>query len=108
MTMSVFRVLSRGVLGLAAAGVLCAPAPALAQTTVDQMTCAQAQRSAAQAGRYYKRTGFGVVPIFPVFPPTNRRMCESGEYKAPQMERTRDGRCIIAYKCQQREEIWDW
>ena len=106
--MTIFlRLVSKVMLALAAAGGLADGAPAFAQTTVDQMTCAQAQRSAAQTGRYYKRTGFGVVPIFPVFPPGRRGICESGEVQAPQSERTRDGLCIVAYKCEQREEIWD-
>lgn len=106
-TTNLLRMRPAAVLGLVALGALSGPMPALAQTPVDEMTCAQAQRSAAQTGRYYKRTGFGVVPIFPVFPPTRKRMCESGEYQAPQIERTRDGRCVIGFKCEQREEIWD-
>ena len=57
-------------LALAGAALLAGTpvAPAAAQTTVDQMTCGGAIRSAAMTRRYYKRTGFGVVPIMPVFP----------------------------------------
>jgi hypothetical protein len=92
---------------LAAAAVGMPQAPARAQTTVDQMTCAQAVRSAAVSHRYYKRTGFGVVPIMPVFPFTPRMTCLWTEWAVPQVERTRDNpACEIGYKCEERDPSW--
>ncbi len=82
-------------------------APLQAQTTVDQMSCGAAIASAARAHRYYKRTGFGVVPIMPVFPFDGRNACLITEYQSRQVERTRDGaQCVIGYKCQERQEFW--
>lgn len=86
-------------LGLAAAG------PAAAQTTIDQMSCASAAQSAAATGRYYKRTGFGVVPIMPIV--TRRsasRLCLPSEWAVPQVERTRDtASCLVGYKCEESD-----
>jgi hypothetical protein len=95
--------LAAGVLALA----LLAAAPAAAQTTVDQMTCAQAIRSAATTHRYYKRTGFGVVPIMQVYPITPRTVCLWTEWAVTQVERTRDTpACVIGYKCEERDPEW--
>jgi hypothetical protein len=81
--------------------------PAAAQTPVDQMTCAQAVRSAAMSHRYYKRTSFGIVPIMPVFPFTPRTTCLWTEWAVPQVERTRDNpACAIGYKCEERDPEW--
>ena len=96
-------------LALAGAALLAGTpvAPAAAQTTVDQMTCGGAIRSAAITRRYYKRTGFGVVPIMPVFPYAGRTVCGITEWEVPQVERTRDTpRCVIGYKCQERDDFW--
>jgi hypothetical protein len=91
-----------------AAGGALVPAGAVqAQVTVDQMTCSQAVRSAAASHRYYKRTGFGVVPIMPVFPFAPRTTCLWTEWAVPQVERTRDNpACAIGYKCEERDPTW--
>lgn len=84
-------------------------APAAAQTTVDQMTCATAARSAAASGRYYKRTGFGVVPIMPIVTRAGAaRLCQPSEWAVPQVERTRDSSaCVVGYKCEEADP-YDW
>lgn len=89
--------------GLALAGTLAGPV--LAQTTVDQMTCADASRSAIASGRYYKRTGFGVVPIMPIVSRLGAtRQCLPSEWAVPQVERTRDtAACLIGYKCEEAD-----
>lgn len=82
-------------------------APASAQTTVDRMTCSAAINTAARTRRYYKRTGFGVVPIMPVFPYDGGFACLITEYASPQVERTLDTpRCVIGYRCQERQDYW--
>lgn len=82
---------------------------ASAQTTVDQLSCAQAARSAAATGRYYKRTGFGVVPIMPIVTRAGAaRLCQPSEWAVPQVERTRDqSACLVGYKCQEADP-YDW
>ncbi|MFO1147856.1 MAG: hypothetical protein U1E62_05710 [Alsobacter sp.] len=92
---------------LVAVASAAAPGYAAAQTTVDQMTCAQAVRSAAVSHRYYKRTSFGIVPIMPVFPFAPRTTCLWTEWAVPQVERTRDSpACAIGYKCEERDPTW--
>jgi hypothetical protein len=83
--------------------------PASAQTTVDQMTCAAAARSAAVSGRYYKRTSFGVVPIMPIVTRAGAaRLCLSSEWAVPQIERTRDTpTCVVGFKCQEADP-YEW
>jgi hypothetical protein len=99
--------MTRTTIALAALACCYTQAPAFAQTTVDQVTCAQAVRSAAVSHRYYKRTGFGVVPIMPVFPFTPTTTCLWTEWAVPQVERTRDvPACAIGYKCEERDPIW--
>lgn len=96
-----YTILIPAVLALAIPAV----APAAAQTTVDEMTCASAARSAAATGRYYKRTGFGVVPIMPIVTRAGAaRRCLPSEWAVPQVERTRDANaCVVGYKCQEAD-----
>ncbi len=42
------------------------PFSAVAQVTVDQMTCAQAQRFVQQNGRIYAKSPAGPLPVYPI------------------------------------------
>jgi hypothetical protein len=97
------RVAAAFATGLILAGTLAGPA--LSQTTVDQMTCASASRSAIATGRYYKRTGFGIVPIMPIVSRLGAvQQCLPSEWAVPQVERTRDTpSCLIGFKCEEAD-----
>jgi hypothetical protein len=89
--------------------ILVAPAaePALAQQTVDQMSCAAAQASVARSQRYYKRTPMGVLPIFPAFSTNGPERCAVDEQRTYYSEVTRDSRnCPVGYACQNIYEYW--
>jgi hypothetical protein len=69
---------------------------ALAQVSVDEMTCAQAQRYVRQHGRIYVRSPAGPLPVYPISPVPycgwwvlwhNRYVTRDGVY------------CTVGYSC---------
>lgn len=77
---------------------------AVAQVTVDQMTCASAVATYERNGRVYVRTRSGVVlPIYNGVPVSqkSRLSCSSADENAQRYNvRTKDARyCTISYVC---------
>lgn len=71
-----------------------------ADSTVDQMTCGEAQAYAQKYQRYWKQTAHdGAIPIYPVLPLDALR-CKTKQGAAPIFESTRDARtCVLGYYC---------
>ncbi len=90
------------------AGFFCIAAVVLpgavhAQTTSEQMTCAQAVSTYERNGRIYVRTGSGaVLPIYRPAPVSQRSQvfCRPQESRSRYNVRTSDKRhCTIGYYC---------
>lgn len=78
--------------------------PALADS-VDRMSCAQAVRVVQSTNGYEKKTGFGTVPIQPVYPVGKTgAFCPGRLYPAFSVEKTLDNpACVLGFTCERRE-----
>lgn len=73
---------------------------ALAQVSVDEMTCAQAQRYVQQHGRIYVRSPVGPLPVFPLASVSTTPYCGSQWVLWHNRYVTRDGvYCTVGYSC---------
>jgi hypothetical protein len=76
------------------------PVSAVAQVTVDQMTCAQAQRFVHQNGRIYAKSPAGPLPAYPISSIWTTPSCAGRQMIWPQTYATRDGvQCTVGYTC---------
>src|SRR5215211_4972910 len=84
---------------LVAAAVL-SPTSAVAQVTVDQMTCAQAQTFVHQNGRVYAKSLDGPLPVYPISSVWKIPYCPTPSLLWHQTYVTRDGvHCTVGYMC---------
>jgi hypothetical protein len=81
--------------------------PCLAQVSVDQMSCSTAVQMTQRTGTYFKRTGFGVIPIRPGHPISHGgAMCPPRFALSFFIERTLDNpQCILGYSCVERVRL---
>jgi hypothetical protein len=91
----------RGVMRLCClVDALLVPFSALAQASVDQMTCAQAQRFVHQHGRIYAKTPDGPLPVHPLSSVWSTPYCPGRQIVWPQTYVTREGgQCTVGYMC---------
>lgn len=83
-----------------AMGIAVQAAPAKAERTVDQMTCAQAQNQVKRTKRYYIRTVDGAIPITHVDPVGGLQPCGRKQRLNHHFVQTRDSaRCHVGYTC---------
>jgi len=82
------------------AAALLSPTSAVAQVTVDQMTCAQAQTFVHQHGRVYAKSPDGPLPVFPISSVWKIPYCPTPSLPWHQTYVTRDGvHCTVGYMC---------
>jgi hypothetical protein len=76
------------------------PFSAVAQVTVDQMTCLEAQRFVHRHGRAYTKSPDGPLPAYPISSVWTPPYCPGRQLIWPQSYVTRDGvQCTVGYTC---------